>query len=564
MDHCESLEKIDNESFKDAQSLTKIWIANSKLPNASNFGRLEKLKYLTLIDDGIENITKEFFIGIEGLVGLYLAHNEIKVLHKHVFANLKNLQELDLSHNQLQVFNLYLHLNMELKILVANDNKISSVIPLLFSNIQSLKYVNLENNVCVNRTFNASTKNSTQLTKCYQPYSSYLLSIIEDNSDKITTIEEKILKSESKADENLKNSIESLKYLMQELSRQVKEKQKSLEEEISVGNSNVDQWRGTFEAQLNQMNLEKQEEAKKIVEIQSNLENFKGEIEALMMKFEETKKFETVDEYFNETLIELNGKFQNFANLFETLSSNLKDLEEDFKRKIEETSDKHEQNHENSKNSLVELRSELQGLKQLLVESQNETHLDTNEKFQNFESKYDKLNQKYINLYEIIGILKDNATNIEHTLDEFSQSADGNLRNIDQTLLDFRKDLNNLKSKHSELNEILYKNVSHNEMKFEQKFEELLEHMEALKQNRSELTLQVLSSKSEQKYTIGNVEMSLIDFLQFAFIAILCLFILTIMMSMVCCKRKTSYRLKPDVEAKNSNGIILEDFDRYS
>ena len=127
------IESIDGDSFKDLTKLSTLYLNHNK----------------------IKTIDPNSFRSLENLLQLIIAHNQIDFLDEKVFHKLTNLKFILLNYNKLSTVpaNLFKN-NLKLKGIKLSANKIQTISSTMFDHLTNLEYVDLQNNLCVNGSYN--------------------------------------------------------------------------------------------------------------------------------------------------------------------------------------------------------------------------------------------------------------------------------------------------------------------------------------------------------------------------------------------------------------------------
>lgn len=165
-DNTEKLEEQETRSldpkalirgdFFGADTITWLSITSGNLPNlrAYVFEGASKLLRLTLDNNFISSIHKNSFGNISELTRLYLRNNFLSYLHNDTFKPLPNLRRLYLSGNFIQkVFSV--HFNPKLGYVDLLFNALEVIDVNLVDKSSKLKFLGMENNICVNKNFTA-------------------------------------------------------------------------------------------------------------------------------------------------------------------------------------------------------------------------------------------------------------------------------------------------------------------------------------------------------------------------------------------------------------------------
>lgn len=136
--------------------------------DGNNISRIEsgllqaqsELIYFSAIDSNIVEIDEDAFVGLTALTDLVLIGNFIEQIAPQTFNPLTNLRYLDLEANRLTSLGDELFSqNPDLHSIYLEHNQISEISPKFTANLlEGLNYINLADNVCVNRGFQIGTE----------------------------------------------------------------------------------------------------------------------------------------------------------------------------------------------------------------------------------------------------------------------------------------------------------------------------------------------------------------------------------------------------------------------
>lgn len=143
-----------NGDFHNSGNILWIFITSANLqdirPNV--FEGASSLMRLTLDDNLITSLHKNAFQSIPKLARLYLRNNFIQTLHNDTFKPLPNLRRLYLSGNYIKkIYNV--HFGSRICQIGLSFNMLEVVEVGLVDNLKAIRFVGLENNVCVNKNF---------------------------------------------------------------------------------------------------------------------------------------------------------------------------------------------------------------------------------------------------------------------------------------------------------------------------------------------------------------------------------------------------------------------------
>lgn len=173
------LNDINSLSFNKAENLLEAFLQNNRLKTIKSyvFVHTKKLEVLDLSANRIENIQAFAFIGLNNLKSLDLSNNKLSELDDSTFIPLVNLNAIWLNHNQLTLITsiIFTKVNQKLQKISMSHNNINEISPHLFDNLESLRFLLLNGNNCIDKSFinhvipeNASIK--MELKKCHQKY----------------------------------------------------------------------------------------------------------------------------------------------------------------------------------------------------------------------------------------------------------------------------------------------------------------------------------------------------------------------------------------------------------
>lgn len=167
------------DTFKSASNLENLQLHYNQLKKLHSFTFMHaaKLQFLDISHNGLENIQSKSFHGLQNLEKLALDNNDISSLNDEVFHPLKNLQEIYLGNNKLTIIpaQLFSSENNQLKKIFLNSNEINEISYFAFDDLPKLRFLNLEQNECVNMVFtnHKITGNSgvqLELKKCVKNF----------------------------------------------------------------------------------------------------------------------------------------------------------------------------------------------------------------------------------------------------------------------------------------------------------------------------------------------------------------------------------------------------------
>ena len=172
--------------------LGHLFAQNSKIVfiKRRNFDNLLNLDTLMLDHNQIENIPKETFNDLENLEKIDLSHNRVIILDRNLFKTLKKLKILMISDNQIENLSAnLLKFNLKLEIIAMENNQIKFIGNMLMKTLSNLKFVNFQENVCINGDFSGQSLqyiDSRASTHCTPPTDIYCK--FEQNSCKVVDL----------------------------------------------------------------------------------------------------------------------------------------------------------------------------------------------------------------------------------------------------------------------------------------------------------------------------------------------------------------------------------------
>lgn len=170
------LKPINQDFFKHAPSITKLWIQGSEFRTIFKltFKNTPNVEYLSLPYNQITSFEEGSLDDIPKLKGLFLKANHITFLHKSLFRSSKDLEELDLQGNKLEALDFSLIQNPKIINLLFELNQIELIDPIFFYKKTFLNYLGLKENACVNKNFDgihgSVYKVKKELENCFLNY----------------------------------------------------------------------------------------------------------------------------------------------------------------------------------------------------------------------------------------------------------------------------------------------------------------------------------------------------------------------------------------------------------
>lgn len=173
------LHSINSLSLNGAQHLVMVFLYNNQLTtiNDYSFVHTKNLKLLDLSNNYISTIQRAAFNSLVNLEELSLSNNKIEVLEDSTFHHLESLKWIWLDNNRLNMISsdLFIKSNRDLSGIFLNSNMIGIISPYIFDNLETLRFLMLSGNSCVDRDFkdhfiqdNVSIK--FELRECLKAY----------------------------------------------------------------------------------------------------------------------------------------------------------------------------------------------------------------------------------------------------------------------------------------------------------------------------------------------------------------------------------------------------------
>lgn len=158
--------------------VTSVTLANNQITtlNAKVFNGLSNVIELFLFTNSLTNIDGNAFFGLENVRLMHFALSSIKTLPSTIFHPLRSMKVLHFYDNGIEHIDAVLFVNnRELVSLILEDNRISSIAPTFMDNLNSLRFINLERNQCINQRFRINDNNTlndvqTALQICFNNF----------------------------------------------------------------------------------------------------------------------------------------------------------------------------------------------------------------------------------------------------------------------------------------------------------------------------------------------------------------------------------------------------------
>lgn len=160
-----------NKNFRDVRALF-IQETNSKYIPA-DLRCMFNLSVFRMVNTQLIEITTSSFYGMQNLISVDLWYNKITYLPNDAFTTLSKLKFLDLGSNKIEILPAGLFdKNLHLEKIYLGKNRISIIAMRIFHSLSYLNYVDLLQNVCIDKHYKTSTE-ITQLrdylkTKCHK------------------------------------------------------------------------------------------------------------------------------------------------------------------------------------------------------------------------------------------------------------------------------------------------------------------------------------------------------------------------------------------------------------
>ena len=125
----------------------------------TNLGSFSNLTALRMVGNKLVDIKAKDFHEMQNLESISFESNKLSSVPLDVFATLTKLRSIDLSYNQIEELpNGIFKNNMELEIINLWNNKIKHLGTEIFHDLKKINYVDLEDNICVNKRYNGATE----------------------------------------------------------------------------------------------------------------------------------------------------------------------------------------------------------------------------------------------------------------------------------------------------------------------------------------------------------------------------------------------------------------------
>jgi Leucine-rich repeat (LRR) protein len=240
------IERIDSGAFKDNVKLEKLQLGFNKIKHLCDdlFSSLHNLKQLHLQGNQIRYIDPFLFYHPTNLEEINLSNNKIRFLHPETFSTLSNLKSIFISDNQLEsIDGSLLANNMQLERIWFENNKLRSIDAEMFDDKESLCFVNLEGNSCINGYFMSSFESmKTEIkAKCSPSIDSLkreLSNLKKEFSDQKAQLDE-VIATVSQVDSKTATLTASLNLKEQELEQCREEKA----QEVQVVTTRAEKWK---------------------------------------------------------------------------------------------------------------------------------------------------------------------------------------------------------------------------------------------------------------------------------------------------------------------------------
>ncbi|KAG5666390.1 hypothetical protein PVAND_014419 [Polypedilum vanderplanki] len=176
------INQIPSGGFSRLTQLRWIDLSGNKIQTipSNAFQFLWNLQHLELMDLGLTVIEPDWFTDLQALFDLRLDGNNFNSIPSNSFNNLRSLTTITLANNQIR----NLHANSfgnslnTLVYLLATNNNVRSLDPLIIDNAPSLQWLHLNNNFCANLNFyNIQSDLSSvreQLSECFRMFTGFM------------------------------------------------------------------------------------------------------------------------------------------------------------------------------------------------------------------------------------------------------------------------------------------------------------------------------------------------------------------------------------------------------
>lgn len=149
--------------------LIVLVVDSCPLRTFKNLKNSRQLQIVGLSYNQLETLPSDGFMGMNGLIELYLEGNEIRKIETEAFHDLINLKKIILSKNSLQVLTDDLFkTNRKLEEIDFYQNKIATIPDETFTSLPNLLKLGLRSNTCVDENFPHSSTLERLLQKISQ------------------------------------------------------------------------------------------------------------------------------------------------------------------------------------------------------------------------------------------------------------------------------------------------------------------------------------------------------------------------------------------------------------
>ncbi|CAO1414867.1 unnamed protein product [Diamesa serratosioi] len=158
--------------------VTSMTFSNNEITtiNAKVFNGLSNVIELFLFTNSLTNIDENAFYGLENVRLMYFAQTSIKILPPNILHPLRSMKVLFFNDNGIEQIDAQLFANnRELVSIILESNRISSIAPTFMDKLNSLRFINLEGNQCINQRFLIGVNNTINdvqiaLQTCFNNY----------------------------------------------------------------------------------------------------------------------------------------------------------------------------------------------------------------------------------------------------------------------------------------------------------------------------------------------------------------------------------------------------------